>query len=713
MPRYLRIVTARNFQWLTGLCSHGRVIAIERQDFSIKRSNATASQSASACVLNHSYGLQCKGRVMNGRELLKTSITTSYGPPDGEPRNRLSGRTILILIGVAVILRLGQEIFVPLALSLLLTFTLAPIVSFLRKRSVPKIPAVLLAVVLAFFAIAIFSVIVAMQVSNLAENIPTYQRNIVDKVHSLAQAGAGNGVFEHLSKAVERVGAEIQTRAVESQDPKVQAPTIQTPMPVEIVTRSDPIQTLGNLLLPLISPFATAGLVIVLVIFMLLEREDLRDRFIRLVGLGDLHRTTTALQDAGKRVGKYLLMQLVVNTLYAVPITVGLWALGIPNAILWGLLTLVLRFVPYIGAIIGMILPLFLALAIAPGWSLVVWVGTLYLVTELVSNNVLEPWLYGAHTGLSPLAIIISAIFWSWLWGPLGLMLSTPLTVCLVVLGRHVPQFEFLDVLLGNEPVLEPHEKLYQRLLAGDPNEASDNAEEFLKEEYLVDYYDKVGMPALLLAELDRQRGVMSERQIEMVATSALSLVENLSDIADDEESEDETVPDEPSMTDAELELPDGEGRTLLCIGGRGGLDDAAAAMLAQILEVQGATATRSLYAEHAARGSLAFTVDGVDTAIVTYLNGNSKSRARQMIRRLKRLKPALRVGVLIPTANGQDFAQIDPTEIDADFVAITITQAALSGLTSSAPVSLKTVVRKIARRRSPLIGGTETTISG
>jgi len=331
----------------------------------------------------------------------------------------------------------------------------------------------------------------------------------------------------------------------------------------------------------------------------------------------------------------------------------------------------------------------------------------------LVSNNVLEPWLYGTHTGLSPLAIIISAIFWSWLWGPLGLMLSTPLTVCLVVLGRHVPQFEFLDVLLGNEPVLEPHEKLYQRLLAGDPNEASDNAEEFLKEEYLVEYYDKVGMPALLLAELDRQRGVMSERQIEMVASSSLSLVGNLSDIADDEENEDETAPEEPSPADAELELPDGEGHSLLCIGGRGGLDDAAAAMLSQILEVQGAAATRSFYAEHAARGSLALPVDGVDTAIVTYLNGNSKSRARQMIRRLKRLKPALRVGVLIPTANGQDFAQIDPKEIDADFVAITITQAARSGLTSSAAVSLKAVVRKIARRRSPSIGGTETTISG
>jgi predicted PurR-regulated permease PerM len=645
---------------------------------------------------------------------MKAERATPYQAAEGDFRTRISGRTILILIGVAVILRLGQEIFVPLALSLLLAFTLAPIVSFLRKRSVPKIAAVLLAVASAFCAIALFSIIVATQVTNLAENIPTYQRNLVDKVHSLAQAGAGNGIFDHLSKAVERVGAEMQTRAVESQNPTDPAPTVREPLPVEIVTRSDPLQTLGNLLLPLISPFATAGLIVVLVIFMLLEREDLRDRFIRLVGLGDLHRTTAALQDAGKRVGKYLLMQLVVNTLYAVPISIGLWVLGIPNAILWGLLTLVLRFVPYIGAVIGMVLPLFLALAIAPGWSLVIWVGALYLVTELVSNNVVEPWLYGAHTGLSPLAIIISAIFWSWLWGPLGLMLSTPLTVCLVVLGRHVPQFGFLDVLLGNEPVLEPHQKLYQRLLSGDPNEASDNAEEFLEEDYLVDYYDKVGMPALLLGETDRQRGVMSEAQIALVASSSLVLVENLSDIAVEEENEEEPTSDDQSKSLAmpERDLPDGQGRCALCIGGRGGLDDAAAAMLSQVLEVQGAVAKMAFHSELVARGALAMPLEGVDTAIVTFLNGNSKSRARQIVRRLKRLKPSLRVGILIPTANGVDYPRIEPSEIDADFVSSSITQAAEFGLTLSAPVSVKVVARKIARRRSPLTKPSEVSVA-
>jgi hypothetical protein len=205
-----------------------------------------------------------------------------------------------------------------------------------------------------------------------------------------------------------------------------------------------------------------------------------------------------------------------------------------------GLLTLALRFVPYIGPAIGMILPLFLALAVAPGWSLVLWTAALFIAVELISNNIVEPWLYGSRTGLSPLAIIVAAIFWTWLWGPLGLILSTPLTVCLVVLGRHVPQFEFLDVLFGNEPVLEPQARLYQRLLAGDPDEATDHAEEMLEDEYLVDFYRKVAIPALLLGEQDRARGVMSDDRRRQIAASAMILVANLEDIAQEEADEEE-----------------------------------------------------------------------------------------------------------------------------------------------------------------------------
>ncbi len=626
-----------------------------------------------------------------------SGITPTHG---SLTNSTISGRTVLILIGVGALLHIGQEVFVPLALALLLTFTLAPIVNFLRKRHVPKIASVLLAVASAFVTIALFSFVVATQVANLADNIPTYQRNIVAKVDALTQAGSGSGVLDHLSKAVERIGNELKIRANESQDMPTAAAQRPEPIPVEIVTQSNPIETLGSFILPLVSPFASAGLVIVLVIFMLLEREALRDRFIRLVGLGDLHKTTSALQDAGKRVGKYLLMQLVVNSLYAIPITIGLWVLGIPNAILWGLLTLVLRFVPYIGPVIGMILPLFLALAIAPGWSLVAWVAGLFIVTELVSNNVVEPWLYGSHTGLSPLAIIVSAIFWSWLWGPVGLMLSTPLTVCLVVLGRYVPQFNFLDVLLGNEPVLEPQEKLYQRLLAGDPNEATDNAEQLLEEEYLVDYYEKVALPALILAETDRQRGVMTREQIALFASTTRTLIDNLAEIAVEEENEeeDESAANGNGATVGQA-LPDGEGHTVLSIGGRGAIDAAGAAMLAQLLAIQGAELIDVPQAS-TDEGPTMPPVGVADTAIITFLNGNSMSHARQIVRRLKRQKPGLRVGVMMPTANGQAYPQIEADDVNADFVCTTMSDAIRGALTDTGPARPEVVVKKLARPR-------------
>ncbi|SEM31554.1 Predicted PurR-regulated permease PerM [Xaviernesmea oryzae] len=614
----------------------------------------------------------------------------------------LSGRTILILIGVAVILSVGQEVFIPLALALLLTFTLAPIVSFLRKRRVPKIAAVLMAVASAFLVIAAFGFIVAGQVANLADNIPTYQRNIVTKVQALSQAGSGNGVLEHISKVVERIGAEMQDTAEESKEDAAPQSSRRDPMPVEIITRSNPVQTLGNFILPLISPFATAGLVIVLVVFMLLEREDLRDRFIRLVGLGDLHRTTAALQDAGKRVGKYLLMQLVVNALYALPIAVGLWFLGIPNAILWGVLTLVLRFVPYIGPVIGMILPLFLALAIAPGWSLVAWVAALFIVTELVSNNVVEPWLYGSHTGLSPLAIIVSAIFWSWLWGPVGLMLSTPLTVCLVVLGRYVPQFSFLDVLLGNEPVLQPQEKLYQRLLAGDPNEATDNAEDFLESEYLLDYYEQVGFPALKLGEMDRQRGVMTEAQIALFASTTQTLIGNLAEIANEEEAEDNQDPTAPAALEEATEDPDLSAvkrKSVLCIGGRGAIDDAAASMIAQVLAIEGATVSQAEHTMISGPTINLLRLAEIDTVVIAFLNSGSKAHARQAVRRLKRQKPSLRVGIVMPGIGGATESPVAAEDIDADFVATGIGDAVQDALSDGDAVAIK-VTKRLGRAR-------------
>jgi predicted PurR-regulated permease PerM len=624
------------------------------------------------------------------------------------PHPRTSLPNVAAIVTTVAALYFGREVFLPIAIALLLTFALAPLVSALKKIGIPRIAAVIASVLGAFAALGLFSFIVATQVSELAQNIPVYQTNILTKIRSLKETGVGGGILARLSQVVERVGQEIDRQDATLPAAAPEKPP-REPVPVEIVARERPLQVLQNIVGPLISPLGSAGLIIVVVIFMLLEREDLRDRFIRLVGYGDLHRTTEALQEAAKRVGRYLLMQLVVNIVYAVPIAIGLWALGIPNALLWGLLALALRFVPYIGPIIGMLLPLFLALAVAPGWSLVLWTAALFVVMELITGNVIEPWLYGSRTGLSPLAIIVAAIFWTWLWGPLGLILSTPLTVCLVVLGRHVPQFEFLDVLFGNEPVLEPHARLYQRLLAGDPEEATDHAEEMLEEKYLVEFYDKVAIPALLLGEHDRVRGVMGDLQRRQVAASALMLVANLDDSAQEEagEAEEPHVAAEASDDgdpggEDETELPDGTDMSVLCAGGRGELDDAAAAMLAQVLEVQGATVSKAGFADMEPASIRRLELETVDTVVVGFLNRDSVKHARFLVRRLKRAKAALRVGIVFwseAAAEDKETAGKLARDLNADFVAHGMVDAVLGALSNEPPVALKLVAKRRMRR--------------
>jgi predicted PurR-regulated permease PerM len=653
----------------------------------------------------------------NGMHPSEPGLAGILSAATAQPRTSLPA--VAPVVTTVAALYFGREVFLPIAIALLLTFALAPVVSALKRAGIPRLAAVIVSVLSAFAALALFSFIVATQVSELAQNIPLYQSNILTKVRSLKETGVGGGIVARLSAVIERVGQEIDRQ--EPPQPAAADKPKREPVPVEIVARERPLEVLQNLVGPLISPLASAGLIIVVVIFMLLERQDLRDRFIRLVGYGDLHRTTEALQDAGRRVGQYLLMQLVVNTVYAIPITIGLWVLGIPNALLWGLLALALRFVPYIGPVIGALLPLFLALAVAPGWSLVLWTAALFVATELLTGNVVEPWLYGSRTGLSPLAIIVAAIFWTWLWGPLGLVLSTPLTVCLVVLGRHVPQFEFLDVLFGNEPVLEPHARLYQRLLAGDPEEATDHAEEILEEKYLVEYYNKVAIPALLLGEQDRVRGVMGDQQRRQVAASAQTLVANLDDSAQEEAAEE----DEPAAEDAgadagksadatkeaegegenEPELPDGTDMSVLCAGGRGELDDAAAAMLAQVLEVQGATVSRASFADMEPASIRRLELDAVDTVVVGFLNRNSVKHARFLVRRLKRGKPALRVGIVFwsEAGNGDKEAAAKlANDINADFVAHGMVDSVLGALSNEPPVALKRAAKRRLRRRPP-----------
>jgi len=662
----------------------------------------------------------------NGTAAPEPRLESLLAASRGHPRTVLP--TVASVVTTVAALYFGREVFLPIAVALLLTFAIAPVVSWMKRLGIPRIAAVISSVAGAVAALSLFSFIVATQVSDLAQNIPVYQINILTKVRALKENGLGGGIVSRLSGVIERVGQEIDRQ--EPQLPSAAQQTKRDPIPVEVVSHEKPLEVLQNVIGPLVSPLSSTGLVIIVVIFMLMEREDLRDRFIRLVGYGDLHRTTQALQDAGKRVGQYLLMQLVVNGIYAVPITIGLWVLGIPNAPLWGLLALALRFVPYIGPIIGALLPLFLALAVAPGWSLLAWTAALFIIVELITGNVIEPWLYGSRTGLSPLAIIVAAIFWTWLWGPIGLVLSTPLTVCLVVLGRHVPQFEFLDVLFGNEPVLEPHARLYQRLLAGDPDEATDHAEEMLEEKYLFQFYDQVAIPALLLGEQDRGRGVMGDDQLRQVAGSAMTLVANLDDSAQQEAEDDEAdqaaaavekatdkkapekkageaKPAEAEADEEEIDLPDGSGIGVVCAGGRGELDDAAAAMLAQVLDVQGAKATRASFTDLAPSAIGRLDLAAVDVVVIGFLNRQSTQHARFMVRRLKRIKPALRVGIVfwseVGNADSEAATELAGT-LNADFVAFGMVDAVTGALSKKPAVALKPANRRRQpARRKPL----------
>lgn len=593
-------------------------------------------------------------------------------PLDGATHTALP--TLAATVAAVAILYFARDVFLPLAVAILLTFALAPIVARLRRLGLSRVPAVLLSTFAAFLVVASFAYVVGTQVSEVAQNVPTYQSNILAKIRTLKEAGGEGGVIDRLGAAMDRIGKEIgrpERPAVATEEPQAG----REPLLVEIFSPQRPVEMLRELVTPLIGPLATAGLVIVVVIFMLLEREDLRDRFIRLAGYGDLHRTTEALQDAGKRVGQYLLMQLVVNVTYGVPVAVGLWALGVPNAILWGLLAIVLRFVPYIGPAIAMAFPLFLAFAVAPGWGLVLGVAALFLVVELVSNNVVEPWLYGSRTGLSSLAIIVAAIFWTWLWGPLGLVLSTPLTVCLVVLGRHVPQFAFLEVLFGNEPVLDPKARLYQRLLAGDPDEATDQAEELLEEQSLAEFYGTVAVPALLMAEWDRARGALAPEQVQRIAASAGTLLDNLAEYAVEEQAE--GVDASGAAAEPAPAMP--PRMSVLLVGGRGELDTIAARMLAQVLEAKGARVQVAGPLEVMPARLRQVPLAEIDTAVIGFLNRNAIAHGRFLVRRLKRARPGLRVGVVLwpGAASGGEDKEHLRTRLDADFIAFDLDGAA------------------------------------
>jgi predicted PurR-regulated permease PerM len=554
-----------------------------------------------------------------------------------QPSERSGILTFLTAGLVIAALYFGREVLVPLALAVLLSFLLAPAVHWLRHLRAGRVTAVALTVLVAFQIVVGFGAVVVEEMSLLGPALPEYRHNIESKLRALPKAIP----LDRVAAALHQVTAELKRsqkpRPAPASSPSgTGAPMAEQakPLPVEIEPAElTPLQIAQSVIGPLLQPLGTAGLILVLLVFILLEREDLRDRVLRLAGVGDLHRTTEAMNEAAQRVSRYLLSQLSVNAVEGILIGVGLAIIGIPNAALWGILATLLRFIPYLGIVIAACFPLALAVAVDPGWSLLAWTGLLFVATELVVANVVEPWLYAGSTGLSSLAVIIAAVFWTWLWGPIGLLLSTPLTACLLVLGRHVPQLRFLDVMLGSEPVLTPDETFYQRLLAGDPEEATEQAEEFAKERSLDEFAEEVAIPVLARAQADSDSGVLPAERRAMLKEGFATILENL--------FEDAVVEADPA-SEGGVGRP--ENGFIVCMAGRNELDEAAAMLLASLLRGRGHAAYVFAADSPAALGDRRVALRDAAIVCLSLISTGSAARARHVVRRARRRAPRARV---------------------------------------------------------------------
>ncbi|MGH8500882.1 MAG: AI-2E family transporter [Gammaproteobacteria bacterium] len=566
------------------------------------------------------------------------------------------GLALLVIAG----LYLGQHVLIPIALAVLLSFVLAPAADRLESWRLPPVPSVIAVVILAFSILGGVGMIVSNQVVSLAESLPKYRDNITERF--LILRSDEGGVFDRAAETFLQIRKDIKKKPEDAQpDPARTGGGAQlsrqprAPIPVEV--RSSPPSTLELLrdyISPALIPLARLGLAVVLVIFFLLQREDLRDRLIRLMSRDRLDVTTRALNDAGDRIGRYLRTQLLINTCYGVPIGIGLAALGLPGAVLWGLLAMLLRFIPYVGPWLAASMPILLSLAVFDGWLWPLAVIVLFIGLELFTNMVMEPWLYGASTGLSPVAVLLSVIFWSSLWGGIGLLLAIPLTTCLVVAGRHLPQFEFFTILLGEQPALSATERFYQRLLAGDRGGALELARDHA-DDGLICVYDQVIIPALALAERDRHSGRLEPELERSIIASAGEIVDALG----------ERAMQEPAAADDKAIQQDKAVFGLMCLPSRDMADELTARMFAQVLNQQGIVAeqlsVRSLASEMVERvGQREHPV-----VCVSALPPKALAHTRYLCKRLKQQFPKARIAVGLWNNSGYA-ARVTPKLKDA-----------------------------------------------
>ena len=498
-----------------------------------------------------------------------------------------------LLVGaiIVAVLFFARDILIPIVLAVVLTFVLTPVVTWLQRWYMPKGVAVVAAMVVAVIVILTLGTMVVTQVNQLAGELPRYQATLREKVQHLRDTFGGPGVFTRavdLFNDLDKELAKPRPSAFGTSDEDKD----KRPMPVEIhQPPPGAFQRFVLLTKPLLPPLGTTGIVLLFTLFFLFQREDLRNRIIRLAGARDIERTTSALNDAGERLQRLFATQVLLNAVFGLIIGSGLALIGVPNAPLWGLLAMILRFVPYVGAILCALLPVLLAAAVGPDWSMVLWTILLFAVVEPVMAQVVEPLAYGHRTGLTPVAVVVSAVFWTWLWGPIGLLVSTPLTLCIVVLSRHVERLKFLDIMFGDEPPLTPPQVLYQRMLAGDDVEAADHAALALKKMSVFDYCDKILLGALTLAQSDLDRGRLDAEQIADINHCVDEIIEDLTEFDAAEATPEKQRPGNGTATErgnvVRLSGRDGA-RTVIALPGRGQLDRSAAMVAGFIVAREG-----------------------------------------------------------------------------------------------------------------------------
>lgn len=535
----------------------------------------------------------------------------------------------ILVLGV---LYLARELLVPVAIAILLSFVLAPLVTLLERWGFHSALAVAVVTLLACLSVVAAGALIGVQIQQLADDLPRYQANLSEKIHNV-RVLAGSRTLERLSEVVTSVSKEIEEPSSESRQEK--------PIPVEVrPPNAGTVQTLLGVLRSLSAPLTGAGIVLVFIVFILAQRRDLRNRLIRLAGARDLQRTTSAFDDAGQRLSRLLLAQLGLNAGFGMIIGLGLWAIGVPSAALWGAMAAILRFVPYIGALIAAILPVVTAAAVGPDWTMAGFTIVLFLVVEPLVGQVVEPLLYGHSSGLSPFSVIVAATFWTWLWGPVGLVLSTPLTVCLVVVARHVERLRFIDVMFGDEPPLTPPELAYQRMLARDPVEVSDQAEAYLEDHSLVEYYDDILLESLKLAQHDADRDALAGDRLQGIREAVAEVVEDLASHEDLPAASHTGVEEQnaaDTKTDVGATTAQAARKVVVCLPTGGDLGEAAALVLAQLIERRGLTAQVEPSGALSMSRILGWSADDAALICVCYLQRVTPAQVHYSIRRIRR----------------------------------------------------------------------------